>query len=58
MEDKNAFFSDPYYLDIVAPNEHVFADMAQTRFLVYREDCPGVQPLLCWPQAIDTELPE
>ncbi len=38
VEDKDAFFSDPDYLAIVAPDERVFADMEQTRFLVCREE--------------------
>lgn len=38
VEDKNAFFSDPDYLAIVAPDERVFADMDQTRFLVTTEE--------------------
>jgi uncharacterized protein (TIGR02118 family) len=38
VEDKDAFFSDPEYLAIVAPDEHVFADMDKTRFLVCREE--------------------
>ena len=37
VEDKDAFFSDPDYLAIVAPDERVFADMEQTRFIVCRE---------------------
>ena len=38
VEDKDAFFSDPDYLAIVAPDERVFADMGQTRFLVCAEE--------------------
>ena len=38
VEDKDAFFRDPDYLAIVAPDERVFADMDQTRFLVCREE--------------------
>ena len=38
VEDKDAFFSDPDYLAIVAPDERVFADMEQTRFLVCAEE--------------------
>jgi hypothetical protein len=38
MADKEAFFSDPDYLARVAPDERVFADMDQTRFLVTREE--------------------
>lgn len=38
VEDKNAFFSDPEYLAIVAPDERVFADMDRTRFLLCREE--------------------
>lgn len=37
-EDKDAFFSDPDYLAIVAPDESVFADMSQTRFFLCREE--------------------
>ena len=32
------FFSDRDYLDIVAPDERVFADMDQTRLLLCREE--------------------
>lgn len=38
VEDKNAFYSDPDYLAIVAPDERVFADMSQSRFLVTSEE--------------------
>lgn len=38
VEDKDAFFSDPDYLAIVAPDERVFADMDQTRFLLCSEE--------------------
>ena len=38
VADKDAFFSDPEYLEIVAPDERVFADMEQTRFLVTSEE--------------------
>ena len=38
VEDKDAFFSDPDYLAIVAPDERVFADMDQTRFLLCAEE--------------------
>jgi uncharacterized protein (TIGR02118 family) len=38
VQDKDAFFSDPDYLAIVAPDERVFADMDQTRFIVCREE--------------------
>jgi len=38
VADKIAFFSDPDYLATVAPDEHVFADMDQTRFLVCHEE--------------------
>ena len=38
IEDKDAFYSDPDYLAVVAPDEHVFADMDQTRFLLTREE--------------------
>jgi uncharacterized protein (TIGR02118 family) len=38
LQDKDAFFSDPEYLTIVAPDERVFADMERTRFLVCREE--------------------
>jgi len=38
VEDKNAFFSDPDYLAIVAPDERIFADMDQTQFLVTNEE--------------------
>lgn len=38
VQDKEAFFSDSDYLAIVAPDERVFADMDQTRFLLCREE--------------------
>ncbi len=38
VEDKDAFYSDPEYLSLVAPDERVFADMIQSRFLVTREE--------------------
>ena len=38
VQDKDAFFSDPDYLSIVAPDERVFADMEQSRFLLCREE--------------------
>lgn len=38
VADKDAFYSDPDYLAIVAPDERVFADMEQTRFLVTAEE--------------------
>lgn len=38
VQDKDAFFSDRDYLAIVAPDERVFADMDQTRFLLCREE--------------------
>lgn len=38
LQDKDAFFSDRDYLAIVAPDERVFADMDQTRFLLCREE--------------------
>ncbi len=38
VQDKEAFFSDPDYLALVAPDERVFADMDQTRFFVCREE--------------------
>ena len=38
VQDKDAFFSDRDYLDIVAPDERVFADMDQTRLLLCREE--------------------
>lgn len=38
VADKDAFYSDPEYLAIVAPDERVFADMEQTRFLVTAEE--------------------
>ena len=38
VADKDAFYSDPEYLAVVAPDERVFADMEQTRFLVTREE--------------------
>jgi len=38
VDDKNAFFSDPDYLAIVAPDERIFADMDQTQFLVTNEE--------------------
>lgn len=36
--DRDAFFSDPDYLRVVAPDERVFADMDATRFFVTREE--------------------
>jgi uncharacterized protein (TIGR02118 family) len=36
--DKDAFYSDPEYLRVVRPDETVFADMANTRFFVTREE--------------------
>jgi uncharacterized protein (TIGR02118 family) len=38
VEDKDAFYSDPDYLAVVAPDESVFADMEKTRFLLTREE--------------------
>jgi uncharacterized protein (TIGR02118 family) len=38
VADKDAFYADPEYLAVVAPDERVFADMAQSRFLVTREE--------------------
>lgn len=38
VADKDAFYGDPEYLAVVAPDERVFADMEQTRFLVTREE--------------------
>lgn len=38
VADRDAFFSDPDYLAIVAPDERVFADMNQTRFFVTQEE--------------------
>jgi uncharacterized protein (TIGR02118 family) len=38
VADKDAFYSDPDYLAVVAPDERVFADMAQTRFLLTTEE--------------------
>jgi uncharacterized protein (TIGR02118 family) len=38
IEDKDAFYSDPDYLAVIAPDERVFADMAQTRFLLTHEE--------------------
>ena len=38
VADKDAFYSDPEYLAHVAPDERLFADMAQTRFFVTREE--------------------
>lgn len=38
IADKDAFFSDPDYLAIVAPDERVFADMDRTRFLLCQEE--------------------
>lgn len=38
VADKDAFYSDPEYLAVVAPDERVFADMQQSRFLVTREE--------------------
>jgi uncharacterized protein (TIGR02118 family) len=38
LADRDAFFSDPDYLALVAPDERVFADMTQTRFFVTQEE--------------------
>jgi uncharacterized protein (TIGR02118 family) len=38
VADKDAFYSDPDYLAVVAPDERVFADMEQTRFLLTSEE--------------------
>jgi uncharacterized protein (TIGR02118 family) len=38
MLDKEAFYSDPEYLDKVAPDEKVFADMAHTLFFITTEE--------------------
>jgi uncharacterized protein (TIGR02118 family) len=38
VADKDAFYSDPEYLRLVAPDERVFADMALSRFLVTSEE--------------------
>lgn len=38
VADKDAFYSDPEYLARVAPDEHVFADMSETRFFVTTEE--------------------
>lgn len=38
VADKDAFFSDPGYLATVAPDERVFANMEQTRFLLCNEE--------------------
>ena len=38
VQDKDAFFSDPDYLAIVAPDERVFADMDQTCFVLCSEE--------------------
>lgn len=38
VEHKEKFFSDPEYLAQVAPDEHVFADMSQTRFFMTEEE--------------------
>jgi uncharacterized protein (TIGR02118 family) len=38
VADKDAFYSDPDYLAIVAPDERVFADMERTRFLLTSEE--------------------
>jgi uncharacterized protein (TIGR02118 family) len=38
VQDKDAFFSDLDYLAIVAPDERVFADMDQSRFLLCKEE--------------------
>jgi uncharacterized protein (TIGR02118 family) len=37
VQDKDAFFSDPEHLAIVAPDEPVFADMNLSRFLLTNE---------------------
>jgi uncharacterized protein (TIGR02118 family) len=36
--DMDAFYSDPEYLAVVAPDERVFADMERTVFVVTREE--------------------
>lgn len=38
LADRDAFFSDPDYLALVAPDERIFADMTQTRFFVTHEE--------------------
>ena len=38
VADKDAFYSDPEYLAKVKPDESVFADMGQTRFIVTEEE--------------------
>lgn len=38
VQDKDAFFSDPDYLNSVQPDEGQFADMTQTVFLVTKEE--------------------
>ncbi len=38
VEDKDAFFSDPDYLERVRPDESRFADMSQTVFFVTEEE--------------------
>jgi hypothetical protein len=38
VADKDAFYADPEYLARVRPDEMVFADMTNTRFIVTREE--------------------
>lgn len=38
VKDKDAFFADPEYLAVVAPDEPVFADMSLSRFLLTKEE--------------------
>lgn len=37
VEDKNRFFTDPDYIREIQPDEHLFADMENTRFFVTEE---------------------
>lgn len=38
VADKDAFYSDPEYLERVQPDERVFADMTRTLFFVTEEE--------------------
>ena len=38
VADKEAFFSDPEYLEHVAPDEMIFADMSRTLFFMTAEE--------------------
>lgn len=43
IADKDAFYADPDYLEHVAPDESVFADMMHTRFIVTSEEEVSLQ---------------